>query len=235
MRALWSAPGLSNLHRTSKARKGDRAYLVKLGNQGRGIFASGTFQEKPEAEGDFGLAATIRWEVFLDPRRPEFLLSVDTLRRDPALRDQHWTPQSSGNRIRPGIAPELEKRWLFHVRAAGAETSAPEFEGLEGEAKILMITHRVREGTLREAKLREYRAAHGTLACEVCGFDFETVFGIAYAEVHHLRPLASLKKATANSTSDLAVLCSNCHSMAHNGPQVRSVRELRRMRAAAAE
>jgi len=58
--------------------------------------------------------------------------------------------------------------------------------------------------------------------CNICGFDFEKVYGQLgkdYIEVHHLIPLGELSIAEDYSGTDpirdLIPLCSNCHSMIH--------------------
>lgn len=73
----------------------------------------------------------------------------------------------------------------------------------------------------RDPKLvREKRkaAAAGSLVCEVCWFDFEAVYGklgAGYIEVHHTKPLHTLKPGTKTKLADLALLCANCYRMAH--------------------
>lgn len=57
--------------------------------------------------------------------------------------------------------------------------------------------------------------------CEVCGFNFETAYGELgqeYIEAHHLVPIGTLevgKIRNVDLVSDFAVLCANCHRMAH--------------------
>ena len=59
--------------------------------------------------------------------------------------------------------------------------------------------------------------ASATLACEVCGFDFESIYGDRgrdYIECHHRTPL-HVTGTTKNKLDDLALICSNCHRMIH--------------------
>jgi 5-methylcytosine-specific restriction protein A len=56
--------------------------------------------------------------------------------------------------------------------------------------------------------------------CAVCGFDFEEQYGRIghqFIEAHHLVPFGSLvgQNVRLDPRSDFAVLCSNCHRMAH--------------------
>jgi 5-methylcytosine-specific restriction protein A len=64
------------------------------------------------------------------------------------------------------------------------------------------------------------RLHHGT-TCQVCNLNFEERYGelgAGYIEAHHLRPLAELEEGVPvelNIERDFAVLCANCHRMAH--------------------
>lgn len=73
---------------------------------------------------------------------------------------------------------------------------------------------------------------HGCI-CQVCGFDFEKVYGElgkGYIEVHHIHPLAGQEHAqTVNPKADLVCLCANCHRMVHRSRNnTLSIEELKR-------
>jgi 5-methylcytosine-specific restriction protein A len=90
------------------------------------------------------------------------------------------------------------------------------------EGRILLSRHvrRERNSKLRARKIAAVRVAGGTLACEVCGFDFEMRYGergSGYVEVHHVLPL-HVSGVVRTRLSDLAILCSNCHRMMHRQP-----------------
>lgn len=59
---------------------------------------------------------------------------------------------------------------------------------------------------------------HG-LKCQICGFDFNEVYGTlgeGFIEVHHRVPLYSLEQEIIpNPKTDLICVCSNCHRMLH--------------------
>lgn len=77
----------------------------------------------------------------------------------------------------------------------------------------------------RTSKLRdraiEDRQARGQLQCEVCGFNFEQMYGKigrGFIEIHHLIPIfcldgESVEKTLEESLNDVAALCANCHRM----------------------
>jgi hypothetical protein len=70
--------------------------------------------------------------------------------------------------------------------------------------------------------VEEAKRRHG-YRCQVCGFDFESVYGErgkGYIEVHHIDPLSERWETTwtadlTTKVEDVAVLCANCHRMAH--------------------
>jgi 5-methylcytosine-specific restriction protein A len=100
------------------------------------------------------------------------------------------------------------------------------------EGRLLARLHRlrVRNRSLvrrkKEAALRDF----GTLACEVCSFDFAKHYGElgeGFIECHHTVPLGQLTVDHVTKLRDLALVCANCHRMLHRGPRWRSVLELR--------
>lgn len=100
----------------------------------------------------------------------------------------------------------------------------------EGQPRRLLIKHRVREGRLRRAKIRQSLSTNaGRLRCQVpgCGFDFRRVYGDLgreYAHVHHCQPLATGKHET--TLDDLKIVCANCHAMIHRHGGCRDMRGL---------
>lgn len=78
-------------------------------------------------------------------------------------------------------------------------------------------------------KKASVRNAGLPLACEACGFDFERAYGArgaSYIEVHHKKPIHTLKPGTVPRLSDLALMCSNCHRMAHRWGKLVSVEDV---------
>jgi 5-methylcytosine-specific restriction protein A len=87
----------------------------------------------------------------------------------------------------------------------------PGVEGGRQEARHQRIE---RSSAVRAGALQH----HGT-DCAVCGFSFAQAYGSlgdGFAEVHHLKPLASLKeRVLVNPAADVIVVCANCHRMLH--------------------
>lgn len=105
-------------------------------------------------------------------------------------------------------------------------------EGLEVREGRLLATRyfrRERDPRLRKRKIQSFLTTEERVRCEVCGFDFEAVYGargVGYIEVHHVVPL-HVSGETTTKLSDLILLCSNCHRMIHTGRQWLHPDELR--------
>ena len=92
---------------------GDRAYIVRLGLEPRGIFASGFISSTPYPAYRNGRSyhrINIKLDVLLNPEK-ESILSMDILKTG-NLSAQTWAPQASGISIRPQLVEELEGLWL---------------------------------------------------------------------------------------------------------------------------
>lgn len=96
------------------------------------------------------------------------------------------------------------------VVASDLDSLREEEEHFEGQKKQRFTNYYERSKQLR-AKAVEH---HG-VTCEVCGFNFEKVYGERgkdYIEVHHLIPVSTLGEETkVDPKNDMTVLCSNCH------------------------
>lgn len=230
-------------HANSKRiRKGDRAFLIRLGEEPKGIIASGWVtseaklgihwnQDKAD-RGEQTFFADCEWERLLNPL-VDAPLTLSRLKNG-KLSAMRWTPQSSGVLIPAEIAEELERAWAEHIGTSslGSVFVDDEISAFEGREKIAMIRHRKREQKLRGAKLKQAREKNqGRLICEVpgCGFDFEKVYGELgknFAHVHHLKPIADRNSPSLTSLHDLAIVCANCHAMIHKGGKCRPLGDL---------
>ena len=80
--------------------------------------------------------------------------------------------------------------------------------------------HRARERNSKVVALAKQRFLdkHGKLFCEVCKFDFESVYGPIgenFIEGHHTIPVSQMPLGYKTSPKEIALLCSNCHRMIH--------------------
>jgi hypothetical protein len=102
----WSAASYKTI------KPGDRAYVVRVGVEPKGIFASGMISSEPFLalrKGRTYYRVAIKFDTLLNPDK-EQILSLDILKTG-NLGDQTWTPQASGISIRPYLVDELEGVW----------------------------------------------------------------------------------------------------------------------------
>lgn len=94
-----------------KIQPGDRAFMVHVGAEPRGIFGSGTVHSLPykKSEDDRAHRVDLRFDTLLNPRRQN-ILTLDVLAIG-RLEKQTWTPQGSGILIQPELVEELELVW----------------------------------------------------------------------------------------------------------------------------
>jgi 5-methylcytosine-specific restriction protein A len=115
--------------------------------------------------------------------------------------------------------------------SSGFPSSPEEDEADAEEGRLLYRRHRAfeRAPRLRAKKKAQAKKLPGGLACEVCGFDFEATYGPLghdFVECHHLVALSETGERITR-LSDLALLCSNCHRMAHRRRPWPSIADLR--------
>ena len=90
-----------------------------------------------------------------------------------------------------------------------------EDEAQEGAERMRLHLMRERCGAVVRRK-KEEAVQRGRLRCEICRFSFEKTYGklgAEFIECHHLSPISAGARTTG--LDDLALICSNCHRMAH--------------------
>jgi hypothetical protein len=94
--------------------------------------------------------------------------------------------------------------------------------------RLHLVTERNRQ--VVESKKAQVKSEQGSLECEICGFNFATVYGelgVDFCEVHHKLPLSQLDTPVRPKLDDLAIICSNCHRMIHRTKPLLSVEDFR--------
>lgn len=92
--------------------------------------------------------------------------------------------------------------------------------------------HKTRERNrkLVNKKKKQVLDRDGALKCECCGFDFEKIygseFGGGFAECHHRKPIAEADFEREITQDELAIVCSNCHSIIHRSKPMLTVEAL---------
>ena len=152
---------------------------------------------------------------------------------------------NGGRRTQEVVDEFIDKPAVMHAVAASIRSSLAGGEPLdlprevgyedesemEGRYLLRLHAYRERNPALRRKKIASVLAAGGSLACQVCEFDFAQKYGErgqGYIECHHVEPL-HLGGEKARSVRDLALLCSNCHRMIHTKPPWPTPSELREL------
>lgn len=213
---------------------GDRAFLMRLGSNPKGIMGSGTVVSEPfwSDEDKDVPCVLIEFDVLLHPERDE-ILTLDLL--DAAnLKGQLWTPQASGISIKRDLVYELEKTWFEFLgpsifeRDFMTDTTESTRTFIEGAATQILQTRYERNAYARDQCLRHYG-----YACKVCDFDFEKVYGnigYKFIHVHHLTKMSAIgEEYHINPVEDLRPVCPNCHAMLHKRNPPLKIEELKKI------
>lgn len=171
---------------------------------------------------------------------------------------RHWDPKyvengrtglAKGNKNEKVVwgefadAPSKLATAVVAIRDA-VESPSPEAKVLAGvfdepdimeaeEGKVLTRLHRYRERKLVDAKKKDVLQKRGCLRCEACDFNFAEAYGPAgegIIDVHHTKPVHTLKPGEKTKLSELALLCSNCHRVIHSKRPWLSVEQVRALR-----
>lgn len=100
---------------------------------------------------------------------------------------------------------------------------------LEGNPRLIAHLRRERNPAIVKAKKEAVLRTTGKLCCEVCGFDFQDIYGElgdGFCEVHHLQPLSKADGVVKTELKDLAIVCSNCHRIIHRTNPMLSISDL---------
>lgn len=98
----------------------------------------------------------------------------------------------------------------------------PECDVDEGSESEYKIKARERSSVLRKYAF-DYFKSKNQIKCDICGFDFENVYGLMgkdYIEIHHIIPISLYKakgdkKSLSEAIKNLMPVCSNCHKIIH--------------------
>lgn len=232
----WSCGKSKNM------RVGDRAFLMKLGQDGttqnhKGIVGSGEieseyFIDKHWSGEKFRYTnyVNIKFDVLLNPAH-DAILDLEALRLIKPQQLQQWVPQQSGINIKPDVAFELQRLWFNFLKEeypAFLQIYSDEKPTLgyeEGAGKLFNSTRYERNPFAREECIKYFGAI-----CSVCRLDFGQMYGEigrGYIHVHHLTPLAThQQRHVINPLNDLIPVCPNCHAMLHRRNPPFTIEEL---------
>ena len=119
-----------------------------------------------------------------------------------------------------GIVPNKRKKKFWTLDLEADFSANLELTGDFPEGKLIEKIHRTRErNSLVIQKAKDlFKAKFGKLFCQICAFDFETVYGSIgseFIEAHHTVPVSEMGDDHHTRIEDIAMVCSNCHRMIH--------------------
>jgi 5-methylcytosine-specific restriction protein A len=96
----------------------------------------------------------------------------------------------------------------------------------EGNLKETFSIRYERDPNARKACLKHYG-----YSCQICGFDFEKVYGPVgkgIINVHHIVPISEIKKEyKIDPVKDLIPICPNCHALIHSRREMFTIEEIK--------
>lgn len=220
-----------------KIKVGDRAFLMRLGEEPKGIMAAGFVATAPflskhwNGEDKLVHRVMIDFEVILKPKLDP-LLSIDILKQG-NLAKVNWTPQSSGIEINSDVTDELEAIWFNFlttqkIRHNPFEETEKDDQKVytEGTPNQVLVTKYERNPYARKTCIDHYG-----LSCSVCNFNFKDNYGELgndFIHVHHLKQVATIGKVyRIDPINDLRPVCPNCHAMIHKRKEPFTINEIK--------
>lgn len=222
---------------TKSIRPNDRIFLVRVGEEPKGIIAAGFVTSNPYLREHWNdknkevLFVDIEFETLLNPDK-EPILSLDILNAG-NLGKQHWTPQASGISIKHELVDELEAVWFDFLKTQNIRhnpfvpiTNEPRKIFKEGIARQVIQNRYERNPHARKACIKHYGCT-----CVVCEFNFEKHYGQIgkdFIHVHHLELISGVgKEYEIDPIKDLRPVCPNCHAMLHTNAPPMSIEDLK--------
>lgn len=203
--------------------QGDRVFLLRQSVEPKGIIGCGVAERPSKADWN---SFIFRFDVILPPL---VYPPLDTRKFKGKLAKVKWGTQVGGIHVEP--AEELEIAWQKHLEKSLATDDDPEQdEYSEGRVAYRLHKRRERSSVLVRKAKAEFKKKHGRLFCEVCGFDFEKVYGLIgedFIEAHHVQHISRKVKNSKTKISDLAIVCANCHRIFHRMKSGTSVEEMK--------
>lgn len=91
-------------------------------------------------------------------------------------------------------------------------------EGFEGKEQLKLHIKKERNPRLMKKFKQLFALKDKYLHCEICNFSFYEMYGdigINFIEGHHKYPISELKSETKIKSTDVLMVCSNCHRIIH--------------------
>lgn len=225
-------------------KKGDRIFLIRLGEEPRGIMGSGyaksSYYVAPHWDGTEGKVTNyvdIEFDILINPEINKLFdkKHIDSIDKNNL---QQWFPQQSGISIKTDVLDALESNWFDFVKenkyiknsfiSNDVVTEIKE-TFLEGKSKDITQTRYERNPEARKRCLSHYG-----YSCGVCSFNFEQHFGEigkCFIHVHHINQISEIgKEYEIDPINDLIPVCPNCHAMIHSKRPAFKINEIKEIR-----
>lgn len=109
------------------------------------------------------------------------------------------------------------RRAIADAESEGAGAGDDGYEADETGVRIVAHRRRERDPGLVRRKRAQVLRRTGSLACEACGFDSNSEWGVeGIIDCHHLKPVSELEPGTKTRLSHTRLLCPNCHRLVHS-------------------
>ena len=133
-----------------------------------------------------------------------------------------------------GILPHNKNRKYWQFNLSREFEANMTLDGEFPEGKISERKHKFRERNSKVVQLakQNFKDANGRLFCQVCEFDFEEEYGEIgrdFIEAHHTIPVSEMGAGHKTKIDDIAMLCPNCHRMAHKKRPWLKMEELKQL------
>lgn len=220
-------------NRKAPPEPGSTFFFLRLGKEPKGIIGYGTISDEIDRRGHWRDDKYKRGQketyVGLDFERivncledPECVLTLDILRHAD-LAHAHWTPQQALTKLKDDSDVRRLKQLFDELQGDGDPPQEPEGNDphhrlfIEGGRRFVAArTTPARSRLLIKLKKQLVFEQTGRLACEVCDFDFALRYGglgKGLIEGHHRKRISLRKKPGPSSLEDIALVCSNCHTV----------------------
>ncbi|MRJ75453.1 hypothetical protein GEV29_02795 [Aeromicrobium sp. SMF47] len=161
--------------RKTGLRHGDRAFLLRQGEDPRGVIASGrvagAIYQDDHWDGSSRTAnyVDVEWDLVLSPQ--DALLRADL---EVAIPAQEWSPQGSGSLVRGANATMLEQLWADHVADLGAEVAPSGGTGRQGRILDPVLRKKI-EDAAQDRLSKHYEDGHWAVEDTRFGHPYDAV------------------------------------------------------------
>jgi len=234
----WSCCNLKSIE------KGDRVFLISLGEEPKGIIGSGyaksTSYSAPHWDDTKNKETNyfdMEFDVLIDPEESK-IFSIGALQAIDKNHIQQWLPQRSGILVKKEVVNSLEANWLNFINENNYITksffSNDDSTGSKKTYKEGKPTEVKQTAYERNPKAREECLQIHGYSCKVCDFNFKERFGEigeGFIHVHHIKPISEIaKEYEVDPSSELIPVCPNCHAMIHSKRPALTIEKIREIR-----